>query len=580
MPPLMGYYMSVIEPSSTIHICSVPMKMGNPNQLIFSTKAQQDAYFANASDLRTIEDCTYIRKDGVLRVPINIERIRRDNYVYYTNEHYSNKVFYAFIESMEYANDNTTFVRIRTDYWQTYMFDIRYRPVFIERETVGSDNVGEHTYPEGLELGEYIPTAVADYDLCNGEGLTKMYTVFALTDVSMFNIPQEITNQQACSIYGGNYSGLYYIAFPNSPRPREQIERFKAYMAHHGQSDAIYACFTVPYATVKNQTLRQTVAAHAEDPSLENFDIYWIYGTVNSIYYTSFEVNRVTALDGYTPKNKKLLTFPHCYFNVTNNTGVTTTFHYEDFASSTAQFDIFATFNVGGSARAVPSNLKHLVSEEWTDEKKGYSYGINAQQFPTCSWTTDLYTNWLTQNALNIENTEVFGAIHAIGGAIGAGNTSVSWNKKGVAKMGDTSFSATGAATPIVGYFETIANLSAEKYQHYIQPDAGHGDVINSDLNVAAGKAGFTVYKYAIRAEYARKIDEYLSAFGYKINRIKKPELFTRRYWNFVKTVGCLFEGKVPNEALDELTAMFDAGITFWHDPEKFGEYDNTNSIV
>lgn len=548
MPPLMGYYMSVIEPSSTIHICSVPMKMGNPNQLIFSTKAQQDAYFANASDLRTIEDCTYIRKDGVLRVPINIERIRRDNYVYYTNEHYSDKVFYAFIESMEYANDNTTFVRIRTDYWQTYMFDIRYRPVFIERETVGSDNVGEHTYPEGLELGEYVTNGgIHRHRICRP---ASAMTVIAVSDITPLNRPYDPSfSGDVLNFYNGVYSGLTYLAF--DPYDGLSIQKFLdwyANAAHGSSSDAIVYMFTAPQVMLDPKLVSDTA-------SIPDCTFYWIRGAQNGYDFTPITLDKPTQVDGFTPKNKKLLTAPFCFFNLSNNAGSMAEFHYEDFAS-TPTFDIEGALSVGCSIKAHPRNYKNASDP--------YSYGVIGPKLPVCAWVTDVYTNWLTQNALNIENTQVFGAISALNGGAKA------------AKSG----SAAGVAGSALNYAETVSNLASEQYQHSVQPPQANGDCCSGDITFANGQCAFTFYPMCVRAEVARKIDEYFSMYGYKINRVKKPELFTRKYWNFVKTVGCLFEGKVPNEALDELTAMFDAGITFWHDPEEFGQYGNTNSIV
>jgi hypothetical protein len=524
------------------------MKMGNPNQLIFSTKAQQDAYFANASDLRTIEDCTYIRKDGVLRVPINIERIRRDNYVYYTNEHYSDKVFYAFIESMEYANDNTTFVRIKTDYWQTYMFDIRYRPVFVERETVGSDNVGEHTYPEGLELGEFVTNGgIHRHRIC--QPATAM-TVIAVSDITPLNRPYDPSfSGDVLNFYNGVYSGLTYLAF--DPYDGISIQKFLdwyANAAHGSSSDAIVYMFTAPRSMLLEKIVSDTA-------SIPDCTFYWIRGDQNGYDFDAITLDKPTQVDGFTPKNRKLLTAPYCFFNLSNNAGSMAEFHYEDFAS-TPSFDIEGALSVGCSIKAHPRNYKNASDP--------YSYGVIGPKLPVCAWVTDVYTNWLTQNALNIENTQVFGAISALNGGAKA------------AKSG----SASGVAGSALNYAETVSNLASEQYQHSVQPPQANGDCCSGDITFANGQCAFTFYPMCVRAEVARKIDEYFSMYGYKINRVKKPELFTRRYWNFVKTVGCLFEGKVPNEALDELTAMFDAGITFWHDPEQFGQYGNTNSIV
>lgn len=62
------------------------------------------------------------------------------NYCMYQNSNYNNKWFYAFISGMEYKNDNTTFIKIETDIFQTYQFEFTFKPSFVEREMI---NVSE-----------------------------------------------------------------------------------------------------------------------------------------------------------------------------------------------------------------------------------------------------------------------------------------------------------------------------------------------------------------------------------------------------------------------------------------------------
>lgn len=65
----------------------------------------------------------------------------------YQNSNYSNKWFYAFITSMEYKNDNTTYIKLETDIWQTYQFEIQFKPSFIVREMVNvSDDIPRKTF--------------------------------------------------------------------------------------------------------------------------------------------------------------------------------------------------------------------------------------------------------------------------------------------------------------------------------------------------------------------------------------------------------------------------------------------------
>ena len=82
-----------------------------------------------------------------------------------------------------------------------------------------------------------------------------------------------------------------------------------------------------------------------------------------------------------------------------------------------------------------------------------------------------------------------------------------------------------------------------------------------------------------IRPEYAKIIDDYLSAFGYKVCRIKQPNITGRNSWNFVKTIDCVIDGNAPDYAIKNIRTLFDRGITLWHNND-VGNYELNNGIV
>ena len=68
--------------------------------------------------------------------------------------------------------------------------------------------------------------------------------------------------------------------------------------------------------------------------------------------------------------------------------------------------------------------------------------------------------------------------------------------------------------------------------------------------------------------------------FGYKIARVKIPNVTGRQNWNYVKTIDCNFSGNIPQTDLDIIKNMFNNGVTFWHNPATMYNYNNTNNIV
>ena len=144
------------ERYTDIRLVKVPIELDNKNQLTFASKTAQYTYFNSCTHIE-VDDSSYQRKDNTIRYPGHIDDLIGYNYCMYKNTSYSSKWFYAFITDMRYINDSMTLVTIKTDVWQTWFDDITLKKCFVEREHVNSDNYGEHTVPENLETGEYIP---------------------------------------------------------------------------------------------------------------------------------------------------------------------------------------------------------------------------------------------------------------------------------------------------------------------------------------------------------------------------------------------------------------------------------------
>ena len=84
----------------------------------------------------------------------------------------------------------------------------------------------------------------------------------------------------------------------------------------------------------------------------------------------------------------------------------------------------------------------------------------------------------------------------------------------------------------------------------------------------------------SIKAEYAKIIDKYFSMYGYKVNDLKLPNISGRSNWNYVKTIGCNILGDIPQEDMEKIKSIFNNGVTFWHNPNTFLDYSQSNNIV
>ena len=285
----------------------------------------------------------------------------------------------------------------------------------------------------------------------------------------------------------------------------------------------------------------------------------------------------ILIIDRYVPKNNKLFTYPYCYFNISNNAGTSQPYRYEDFSPSIS-FKVEGTFGLSGCTKAIPQNYLNI-----SNTSNALDYSITGAKFPVCSWKSDSYTNWLTQNAVNMStefNRELRGAaVDIIGGAIRGGiGGSIAGGTGAIpgALLGAGMGVVTGGTSLInVAREQHLAKTQANMVSDQVKGNLGAGDFL-----WAKYRSPFTYLPMSIKAEYARCIDEYFSQFGYKCNRVKVPNITGRRTWNYVKTVGSYIEGRIPQEDMQELKNMFDRGVTFWHNPVQFGNYGANNDII
>lgn len=84
----------------------------------------------------------------------------------------------------------------------------------------------------------------------------------------------------------------------------------------------------------------------------------------------------------------------------------------------------------------------------------------------------------------------------------------------------------------------------------------------------------------SIRYEYAKRIDDYFSMFGYKVNSIKVPETHSRENWNYIQTIDVNIDGAIPSDDMRKLKSIYNNGVTLWHKPNNFCHYEMSNEIV
>ena len=549
-----------VTPDTEVILLKVPLEIDEKNQLTFATETAQYNYFHALPQL-AFTQFTYQRKDGTLTVPYHADLLYGYNYVMYKNTAFGNKWFYAFITDIRFLSPNSSELSLKTDVFQTWQFWLTYKPVFVEREHVNDDTIGANTVPEGMDVGEYI---VNDTHSLEPSMLVKDAgnNVINTTILICFQVTELLNSMYVNTTRNINrtYSGLTIFGV-ESAEDASKIVAGYAWAGKDTSDSAIVSIFMAPKEFFQG--------CHTQ-PATFNYDKTHTYTVSihtpvgNSYPSNLLETTTITTnstIDGYTPANNKLFTYPYNYLYVTNNAGIDTTFRYEDFLSNTPKFMMAGTLGQGCSIKLCPVNYKHLGTDQYPSEN--YTYSIAGVKYPVCAWRSDYYTNWLAQNtgniAANILSSTAGG--FAMGTAFSGGNVGM------------------GLVTAGVNLVQSSISAYAEDAKAKIIPDQAHGNTNCSDVNFAWRKC-FTAINMSVRAEYARIIDGFFSKFGYKVNRVKTPNITGRTNWNYVKTIECYISADIPQEDLQELQGMFDKGITFWHNASTFGDYSQSNGIV
>ena len=533
----------------------VPLEADYKHTLYFSSRDNQKEYFKSRaiySDLK-YTDYSYQRKDSVIRVNKHFDYLNgKVNYVMYKNTAYGSKWFYAFITNMEYVNDEVTKVYIQTDVMQTWNFDYTLKSCFVEREHTKDDTAGLNTVPEGLETGEYICNNV----IHNSSTNATTYIVASTVDL-------ETGSDSGLQIYNGIVNGWYYYCF-NS---KSELETALKDLATLRTNDSIVNIFVMPTLYLHINPDSNKLMNNWEVPKYTFWDKDEGGGAIM----------KPSMVNGYTPKNNKLLCYPYSYLLIDNNSGGVAQYQYELFDNiDCCTFQIYGCVTPGGSLRLVPLKYNGVNGDN-------FHFGLNSGKFPVCGWQSDYYTNWLTQNALNIEvqteSIKLSGLQSALNNSISGAENAYSDVMKG--DIGGALLG--GAKTGLNAYFigkqqaNQIKGITAMKEMHAFQSPTVSGAVSSGDINFCMGNIRFSAYQMSVKKEYAKIIDNYFSMYGYQTNRVKIPNKNHReRYW-YTKTVGCEIDGAIPNNDMQIIKTCYDSGVTFWKNPSEIGSYTDSN---
>lgn len=519
--------------STSVFLCAgVPFDNTYEHVRLFERGVERLAFF-NSYSVKRVTGCTYQRQNKYISVPFLYDEIANCDYLYFQNET-DGKYYFAFITGIEYQNPSLSRVYFEIDVFQTWFTDDSLRESFVEREHVNDDSIGANLVEESLETGDFI------YHLENETtaGLLNFAYVMGVTEiVNADDIPNP--PEQGGGEYMGLYSALNYIAFANSSLDimRKYIQTY----SNMGKADAITSIFVMPIKLLPNGRMSAPVEWLEEDSAIVPLQVL---------------CERPTNIDGYIPKNNKLFNHPYSQLLVTDYVGGSKSFKYEYFKNNVS-FSLAKDLTPTSQALAFPHNYNIGSNNfEWS-VNESFSFG----GWPQIAWLSDNYKNWLAQNKLSLIFSTSFGVINNLTSMFTA--------------FANKDYDAVGSGA--LSSFQSIASTLISVYQKSIIPDSLSGNQGSGNILLSLKEYDLHFIPVSIRANFAKRIDDYFSHYGYKVLEFKIPNIYGRKYWNFVKLTECNINLNAPIEATEKIKQMFLNGVTIWHTNDiKNYSLDNT----
>lgn len=537
--------MPLFIPDSEIYLLKdVPFSPNYENTGLFPSKEVQETLFKQKAFFHA-EECTYIRETGVIRLEVSIAFAYQCNYIMYKNTNFYDKWFYAFCTGVRYVNNSTSEFTFTLDYMQTWLFDYNLKQCFIERQHSKTDNPGGNLVPEGLETGEML--YAYSYKLPATYG--KIY-IAATFDKNLNNYMGGMSNNV--------YTGLCINEFASAASATQFIQQ----ATEANKLSGIVAVFqSINYNTQTTITVNQ---------------------------------NQSALFQGYTPRNKKLYTYPYSFLQVLGNDGGNAIFRWEYFSTfGSGQFRILVSPSISSQMMITPTNYKG---------KSGYNPAerMIIENVMLCSWNGDTFKANLAQTigkyavpaevavmtgaalldkigfgskiTQGIEETKNF--IDKTVDAVKAGNwiSRVNPNDTGAqaslgAKFGSPSQSsltdtAAGFTEDILSTIQkTLAAVhSPESMARQAQNPGSSTDI----LYMIQEKSPYFI-TMGISAYYARIIDDYFTQYGYAQNIINVPNRRARDRYTYLKTAGCIVEGSFAANIAAAVENIYNKGVRFWY---------------
>ncbi len=558
--------MAYVTPNSFIQIFSgVPLNRDSEDTLRFSSRSAQDTYFAGLSGiLFDLSAYSYVRgteRGGVVRIEVSSALkwadVYKTNYMRFKNASHEDKWFYAFVTDVQYIAEAIAEITYELDPMQTYLPGVDYTltECYVERETPLVDEIGSNVQPENISNVKTNFWKNSLFDPYYTNDTTPNFYFAILVENSgtaNINISPLSGSQRVISRCYIDAALLLFDA--NDSTEMSNMKQLLSGTGSHAGIDPKYilTIYTIPKIFIDANDIVSG---------------YYSIGVGSSIWFTCSTIadgataqssvwTPIVSLDtlpdgtqeGYTPQNKKLFTYPFCYYDVLNAEGNSLKLRYEELKTPGTGSEIThrPTFKIMGSL--IPPCKVVAMARYYQDTDNSTDAVSSLPPIPTGIFNTDAYKEGIQRTMASL--------VALAGGAIATGLTGGAF---------------AGAVPGVAGALSGALG----------QGESPQYSGSYSDATTAFSNA---FLKFEGRQEYPenfKEIDHYFTAYGYTINDIKVPIVDGRSRFVYTKTARARFISiNTPAEAMKAIQARFDQGVRFWRTPSSIGDLTSENAIL
>lgn len=634
---------STIYSTQLVLFKDCPLTPDYVDTIYFDTPSDQYDYFFSINeygqgiylDQRVFNNLSYQRiNEGTIRVKCDYvasedsalsgdpEDLRYYNYLSFVNDNmgvydsHHRKRQFAFILDVTYINEHTAEIHYQIDVMQTWFFNHKLLPSFVERETCAEEPVRIYKNDDGVPdaagiVGNFVPE--------NLPALGYDYTPIRKDRIEIIGVDKEVYtsglyfNRGNSSTYREDI--ILIGAIKINPLTGVVIENPDVFLFENG----LYSCCTAYIFRQNNELIVEHVLNQISgDPETQNLfvgayqvpagffsensdfsdGVRDVHIAIDKAYDTNYGVitNSNGDIESYEPKNAILYAYPYTYMVALTSDGSEIEFRLEEFFTEIGNQleteDAGALRTIGftcyTSASPYPEMLfvpKYYNSTSL--EFKGIQIPI--KDFPQIGLASDGYAAWLAMNKNTLEAQEQANRATTGARARSSFYQTISddiGTLQSVDSVDGLLDAVPGLMRSTLQDWSRLSNIKNEYRVNEIMRNASIEDAENlpntikmnatSGLKRVARALGLGLHIKRVKPRYVKMLDDYFTQYGYKVSRIKQPNRKVRSGWTYVQTVGCKIapnstegygstvNGFPPANVALKIQEIYNRGITFW----------------